>query len=92
MKITNSKKQELLQSHKNNYVGDLYNAYKNPSRAKRIAWENILDEARELKTLTQPKVNTFNTYNYSVSFEYLENGVKRLRYYTSSNMYDFEIE
>lgn len=92
MKITNSKKQQLLHTHKNNYVGDLYDAYNKPSRAKIIAWENILDEARELKTLTNPKVNTFNTFSYSVSFEYLDdNNVKRLRYYTSSNTYDFEI-
>lgn len=91
MKITNSKKKQLVHIHKNNYVGDLYDAYKNPSRAKRIAWENILNEARELKTLTNPKVNTFNTFSYSVSFEYLENGIKRLRYYTSHNTYDFEI-
>ena len=92
MKITNSKKQQLLYTHKNNNIGGLYDAYNKPSHAKIIAWENILDEARMMKTVTNPKINTFNTFSYSVSFEYLdENNVSRLRYYTSHNTYDFEI-
>lgn len=89
--MKNSQKENLLHSHRNNNVGTVYDAYKKPSRSKIIAWENILDKAQELKSVTMPKVNSFNTYNYSVSFEYVQDGKRRLKYYTSRNTYDFEI-
>lgn len=86
------KQQGLLQAHQNMNLGTVYDVYDKPSQTKINAWHNILDDCEGLNILNVPKIVSFNTFSYSVSFEYIQNNEKRLRYYTSKNTYDFVIE
>ena len=88
----NKKQIDLLSRHYTSNEGNLFDAYARPSQAKKAVWQMILDDARKLPFATRPKVNSFNTFMFTASFEYEKDGKRRLRYYNPSETFDFEIE
>lgn len=87
------KEKGMYEQYMRRNEGTLYEAYGRMSEEKRRSWRAIEKECYEYGGHGL-HVCAHSSWAYSCGFLYNdpETGAERLRYYTASNTYDFEVE